>query len=77
MVPPLKFGMDKHFNPSLNNRCNYLSMLAFKLNRVSKRGPDQEAVSDVDAYLCLLYDTDSTSSLLIQSPIHVTDEYAY
>ena len=34
------FIMFKLFHPTLYNGCNYLSMLRFKLNNVSKRGPD-------------------------------------
>ena len=30
-------GMNKQFHPILHNGCNYLSMLGFKLNHVSKR----------------------------------------
>ena len=33
------FGMDKLFHPTLNNGCNYLSMLGLKLNHDRKRGP--------------------------------------
>ena len=32
-------GIDRSFHPILYNGRNYLSMLRFKLNRVSKRGP--------------------------------------
>ena len=32
-------GMDRLFHPTHYNGCNYLSMLGFKLNHVSKRGP--------------------------------------
>ena len=32
-------GMDKQFNPTLYNECNYLSMLCLKLNHVNKMGP--------------------------------------
>ena len=31
-------GMDKQFHPTLSDGCNYLSMLEFKLNDVSKMG---------------------------------------
>ena len=32
-------GMDKSFQPTLCNVCNYLSMLELKLNQFSKNGP--------------------------------------
>ena len=33
------FGMDKKFNPTIYNGCDYLSMLRLKLNHVSKKEP--------------------------------------
>ena len=38
-------GMDKQFHPTLYSTCDYLSMLGFKLNHVSKRGPSASAPS--------------------------------
>ena len=32
-------GMDKQFNPTFYQACNYLYMLGLKLNHVSKKGP--------------------------------------
>ena len=45
LIPKLQWldglivGMDKKFNPTLYNGCNYVSMLWLKLNRVSKSLP--------------------------------------
>ena len=38
-VAQLKLGMDKKFHPTHLEVCDYLSMLRFKLNHVSERGP--------------------------------------
>ena len=35
-------GMDTEFHLTLYRACDYLSMLRFKLNHVSKRGPTQQ-----------------------------------
>ena len=41
--------MDKYFHPTLNNRCNYLSMLALDLIHVSERVTvSQEVLIDID-----------------------------
>ena len=42
-------GIDKYFN-SLYNGGNYLSMLAFKLKHISKRGPWPQCVQ-LDVYI--------------------------
>ena len=36
-VEPLKLGMDKQFQSTRSTECDYLSMLEFKLDQISKR----------------------------------------
>ena len=46
--------MDKEFHPTLNQACNYLSMLGLKLNHVSKIGHCPEFLV-ADAFLILYF----------------------